>query len=255
MEYWLTQVSPSITAVVVIAAMLAAWVGGYAWGRRHHVDGVEANGTKLGDATLALLGLLLAFTFSMSLDRHENRRAMAVTDANAIGDFATCASLVAEPIRGRLRKEVREYLEARLSLAATNYDEEKFRQFLSEVDASHDRVTKLVQEAVDGGTPVVVPLVNTLNGLTSSHASRLSAVRDRLPASVVALLVSVAVFALLLTGRQQGQSGEWRPDATLVFTVLVGLVIWVILDLNEPQRGLIVVSQEPLQRLAETLAH
>ena len=35
------------------------------------------------------------------------------------------------------------------------------------------------------------------------------------------------------------------------FVVLVGLVVWVTLDLNQPHRGVITVSQEPLQRLLE----
>jgi hypothetical protein len=37
--------------------------------------------------------------------------------------------------------------------------------------------------------------------------------------------------------------------AAIGFTVLVCLVLWVILDLNQPQRGWITVSQEPLQQL------
>ena len=43
----------------------------------------------------------------------------------------------------------------------------------------HNRMQALVGEAVDGQTPVVVPLVNTLNGVTSSHAARLAALLDR----------------------------------------------------------------------------
>jgi hypothetical protein len=33
------------------------------------------------------------------------------------------------------------------------------------------------------------------------------------------------------------------------FAVLVCMVVWVTLDLNQPDRGWIAVSQEPLQRL------
>jgi hypothetical protein len=37
--------------------------------------------------------------------------------------------------------------------------------------------------------------------------------------------------------------------AAVGFTILVSLVVWVTLDLNQPQRGWITVSQEPLEQL------
>jgi hypothetical protein len=51
------------------------------------------------DASMALLGLLLAFTFSLSLARHDQRRLAAIADGNSIGDFYTCATLLKEPGR------------------------------------------------------------------------------------------------------------------------------------------------------------
>jgi hypothetical protein len=106
-----------------------------------------------------------------------------------------------------------------------------------------------VDEALQGKTIIVVPLVNTLNALTSSHAARLAAGRDRLPASIVVVLFASSVISMMLLGIQQGLAAERHIAATLGFVVLVGLVVWVTLDLNQPHRGLITVSQEPLQRL------
>ncbi len=42
-------------------------------------------------------------------------------------------------------------------------------------------------------------------------------------------------------------------DAWVTALVLVSLVIYVTLDLNQPRRGLIVVSQEPVERLIESM--
>jgi hypothetical protein len=107
----------------------------------------------------------------------------------------------------------------------------------------------LVGEAVDGGTPVVVPLVNTFNELTSSHAARLASGRDRLPGIIVLLLFLAAVVSMAVGGKQQGAANAWRPGSSMGFPVLVCVVVWVTLDLNQPDRGWINVSQEPLQRL------
>jgi hypothetical protein len=249
MSFILTEVEAWVVAVMLAASMLAGWAVGWWRGRPRGGAKREEAPSKFNDAVLALLGLLLAFTFSMSLARHEQRRQMVVTDSNAIGDFYTTVSLLKEPVRGKLQALLRQYVEHRLVLTPTTADEAALQRRLGEIQVMHRQMEALVKEAVDDGTPVVVPLVNTLNELTSAHASRLSAVRDRVPPSVVLLLVLAAIIAMVLMGWQQGMSGEWHPVAAIGFTALVCLVLWVTLDLNQPQRGWITVSQEPLRQL------
>jgi hypothetical protein len=245
----LTDVDGWIIAVLLAVLMLAGWAVGWLRGQPRGGEKREEAPSKFNDAVLALLGLLLAFTFSMSLARHEPRRQMVVTDSNAIGDFHTSVGLVREPVRGKLQTRVRQYVEHRLLLTQTTGDEATLQRQLGEIQAMHRQMESLVKEAVDEGTPVVVPLVNTMNALTSAHASRLSAMRDRVPPSVVLLLVLAAIISMVLRGWQQGMSKEWHPAAAIGFTTLVCLVLWVTLDLNQPQRGWITVSQEPLQQL------
>jgi hypothetical protein len=249
MNKLLIEVDAWVTAMVFAALMLAGWGVGWRAGRRLAQKGQEAPSSKSGDAVLALLGLLLAFTFSMSLGKHDQRRQMVVNDSNAIGDFYTCASLVNEPVRSQLQGLIRDYVRHRIEVANGRPDPAAFQQGLAEAQQMQNRMQALVGEAVAAGTPLAVPLVNTLNEVTSSHAARLAAAHDRLPASIVLLLFVTAVVAMAELGRQQGTSGRWELTTTVGFVALVSLVVWVTLDLNEPQRGWITVSQEPLQRL------
>ena len=110
-------------------------------------------------------------------------------------------------------------------------------------------MTSLVGQALHQGTPIAVSLTNTLNGLTSNHAARLAAVRDRLPAIIVALLLLSAMIASLLVGHEQGAREESDLVGTACFIIMVTFAIYVILDLNQPGGGLIRVDQEPMQRL------
>jgi hypothetical protein len=174
---------------------------------------------------------------------------MAVTDANAIGDFYTCVSLLKPPQREKLQALVRQYTEHRLNVVRSSFGVVSQEQELDRMQAMHGQMQALVGEAVDGGTPLAVPLVNTLNEVTSSHAARVAAGRDRLPPNIVLLLALAALLSMLLTGRQQAISGEWHPGTAAAFITLVSMVIWVTLDLNQPTRGLITVSQEPFERL------
>jgi hypothetical protein len=245
----LNDVDSWVIATGLAVALLGCWGGGWWIGRREKREEPSAPGIKFSDASIALLGLLLGFTFSMSLARHEQRRLMVVTDSNAIGDFYTCASLQKEPVRGQLQAVLRQYVDHRLAQRHVRVDEAA----LQEVQEMHNRMQSLVKTAVDAGTPSTVPLVNTLNEVTSSHASWLAAYRDRLQGSIVALLFVTAGLSMVLMGRHQGSSGDLHLAGTIGFIVLVCMTVWVILDLNQPYRGAIIVSQEPLERLLSSM--
>lgn len=118
----------------------------------------------------------------------------------------------------------------------------------------HDRMTGLVAQALNDGTPIAVSLTNTLNAVTSNQAARLAAFRDRLPSSIIMLLFVSAVVTTLLIGREQGLTGGCEIAGTLCFILLVTSAIYVTLDLNRPERGFITVSQEPIERLLSSMA-
>lgn len=243
-------IDPWIIALGFAVTMFAAW--GIGWSRQRrlpHELGPDP-GIKFTDAGMALLGLLLGFTFSMSLGRHEQRRAMAVADSNSIGDFYTTASLLEGPQRARLQDIIRRYARHKLALAQGPSSEE-FEQTLREIQRLHADMTEVVADAVAEGTPVAVVLANTLNAVTSSSASWLAAYRDRLPWSIVLLLLFASIAPAFLMGQQQGVSQRPHLSGTLSFFLLVTLVTYVTLDLNQPTSGLIRVSLEPIERLVE----
>lgn len=243
-----------IPSLVLAAAMLAAWRAGVARGRWLRRQDAEVSGDEFEGASMALLGLLLAFTFSLALAKYDHRREALVTDANAIGDFYTCATLLPDPARAALQDLLRTYVERRLEIARRP-PEALTPEILKSFTDMHGRMTELVAGALRDGTPIAVPLTNTLNGLTSSHASRLAAVRDRLPWVVVLLLLFAATVTTGLIGERQGAKGRKEVVGTLCFILLVALVVYVTLDLNQPSRGLIRVSQEPLEQLLATMTH
>jgi hypothetical protein len=241
------------TALTLGFAMLLAWLAGRWLGRRLRAEGTEKRVSKFLDASLALLGLLLAFTFSLAIVKFDQRRLALLADSNAIGDFYTCATLLKDPARTQLQSVVRDYTRLRVHLASGRTSMADFEDALERMQQMQDRMTALVDQALTAGTPISVSLTNTLNGLISNHAARLAAIRDRLPASVVLLLLLAAVVASLLVGREQGTSNETDFAGTICFIVLATFVVFVVLDLNQPERGLITLNQEPMLRLLSSM--
>ena len=228
-------------------AMLTAWQIGRRMGERlRGKQGVKPS--KFDDASIGLLALLLAFSFGTSIAKHDQRRVAVVADANAIGDFYTCASLLREPSRSKLQAVIRQYAQLRLDLTRGRCARD-IEEALTEFGRMHDQMTTLVAQALKDGTPIAVSLANTLNSLTSNQASRLAAYRDRLPASIVFLLYISAIVTALLVGRGQGVDGSSDIAGTVCFVLVVSIAVYVTLDLNRPESGLIRVSQEPIEQL------
>jgi len=236
-------------AILFAFILIGAWRIGVLYGQRRKRRGISLISEKAEDASLALLGLLLAFTFSMALSRHDDRRKMVVDDSNSIGDFYTCASLQKEPVRSKLQNVLRDYARLRLNLALEHVTEVQLDDALHRIQKMQNEMTALVAEAIEQGTPIANPLTNTLNELTSAHAARLAAIRNRLPATIVALLFSAAILSMALVGERHGVTGVRHNGGTLGLILLICLVTYVTLDLNQPDRGVIRVSQEPMERL------
>jgi hypothetical protein len=244
----------AVASMVALAMTVAWWVGRWQ-GRRLRMESQDkAAVSKFVDASLAVLGLLLAFTFATSLGKHDQRRTMVVTDSNAIGDFYNCASLLREPVRSKLRRVIHDYTALRVDLAKHRYDATVFENALRQFQQMHNQMVELVAQALTDGTPIAVSLTNTLNDVTSSHAARLAAINDRLPTSIVLLLLLSAVSSAMLVGREQGAMDEPDIAGTVCYILLVSFAIYVTLDLNQPDRGLITVSQEPMVRLLATMS-
>lgn len=242
-----------ITALLLAVTMFGAYMAGNRWGARLRASGKDPTVGKFDEASLALLGLLLAFSFSMALDKHQKRREAVVAEANAIADFLTCVSMLPEPSRTAIQDVTRTYADHRLAASRGRVDPARLDNIYAQARLSHERMTTAVADAVGRGTPITTPLVNTLNGVTSIFASRTVTVYDRLPGPIIALLFLGAVLPVGLVGRGHAGASDRSRASLFVFIGLVVLVVYITLDLNQPHRGLVTVGQEPLERLVDSM--
>lgn len=247
--------------MVMGIAMMVGWGFGWFVGQRFVAGDSETErpglaASKFDSAALGLLALLIGFTFSMSLTRHEHRRAMVVADANAIGDFYQCAGVVSDPVRTDLRHKIRQFTELHGQIARQPYRRGGWEDALRHNQRIQNDIEELVVKAINEGTPIAVPLMQTFNQLTSTSTERVAAAEDLVPPSVVLLLLTFAVVTTTLDGLEHGtraQLGRIELVVTLSFVVLVILVVYVTLDLNQPQAGFITVNQAPIERLLSAM--
>src|SRR5436305_14078439 len=108
MDAFFEHIDAGVIALAFAVAMFGCWMAGRRHGQRLPLQPGEDPGVKFTDASVALLGLLLAFTFAMALGRHDYRRLAVIAESNAVGDFYTCASLLKVPHRSEMQAAIRD---------------------------------------------------------------------------------------------------------------------------------------------------
>src|SRR5882724_13542063 len=79
-------------------------------------EGAEAGVAVVDGAVFALLGLLIAFTFSGAASRFDTRRQLIVEETNAIGTAYLRLDLLPADAQTALRESFRRYLDTRIEV-------------------------------------------------------------------------------------------------------------------------------------------
>ncbi len=239
----------TLDAILVAGGLFVAMLGLLEIGRRFGVrraaqdsDGARAGAGVVEGAVFALMGLLVAFTFSGAASRFDERRKLILDEANAIGTAYLRLDLLPPAAQPELRAGFRAYLDARLAAYRALPD-------LVAAKAELTRATGLQQEiwvkavaAAAGSQPPTMLLLPALNEMFDIATTRTMAAQMHPPLVIFALLFALALLSALLAGRAMALAKErsWIHMAVFAFT-LAGAV-YVILDIEYPRLGLIRVD-------------
>ena len=233
--------------LTVLALVLAAIEGGYRLGSyRHRQAGHEKEapvGAMVG-ATLGLLAFMLAFTFGMAGSRFDTRKQLVLDEANAIGTTYLRASMLQEK-SDEIRALLRSYVDARLEAVRPGRVAEGILRSEELQGQMWSAATAVGLQHPDS---IVVGLfVESLNEVIDLHAKRVNAaLRNRIPAAIWGTLLTIAVLSLAAMGYHAGLVGTIRSIAIIVVAVTFSAVIALIADLDRPSEGALIVSQQPL---------
>lgn len=257
--FWPTGEIPVATTVlrILLAIVIAALIGyglqkaGIRYGKRApRTERMESQENFLVSGILVLLALMLAFTTSFVLELYDQRRLLAVEEANAIGSAYFQTQALDEPHRTRLSKLLVDYTDNRIALSRAPADR---RQLLARNDRLLTDISAAVlaatQNARDKGisSPFYLFFAKVLDYDTERKVARMSRVPEGILVTLYAFLVVTAglLGAVLNGARQRIIAG--------IFFVLLTLAVAMIVDLNRPTRGTIRESQLGLELLRDTM--
>jgi hypothetical protein len=238
----------------VVLVLVAAEIGfriGIWLQRRDPSAETSLTGIVVG-GMLGLMAFLMAFSIGIVVDQHNGRKAMVVTEANAVGTAYLRASFLDEPDLTTSRNLLREYIEVRLIAAS---DPTQFESTITRSEEIQGELWSIVENSVRQGkeSDIMAIYVESINELIDVHSLRLAAVNLRLPRLLGAVLYAATMLSFLLVGVANSADGKRDFAAILLFALAFVAVLIILVDLDRPQEGLLTVSQTALSDLLDKM--
>jgi hypothetical protein len=252
------------SSVLIVWILFVSLIGvieaGYRVGHRaqaHASESSTAHINAIQAAVLGILALLLGFTFSLSLQRFESRSEAVVDEANAIGTAYLRAQLLPSSVRHEVRQSLRDYLDLRVQASMMTVGHQAERQaLLVRANQVLDSLWLSARQAAEeNASPVTSGLfIQSLNDLIDSYGRRDAALNRHVPEVVLWLLYGVLLMTGSIIGYACGVAGHRASLVAYIMVVLIVFLVFIIIDLDRPHRGLITVSQKSLIDLQTTIA-
>ena len=203
------------------------------------------NGTLLG-----LLGLLLAFTFSMASSRFDNRRQVIIEEANNIGTVVLRTDVYPDSVRQLLRVNLKEYVEARIAYYQVGMDEQKIIDYSLKTDSLSGKIWLIVANyaKTNNSLTIASQMIPALNAMIDITTTRRAAGEATIPDSIVYFLLILCIGSAFLLGYDNKNKIDWI--VVMGLAIMLSLTVFNIIDLDRPRSGLINMNK-PNQKIVE----
>ena len=248
-----------LIASALLALMLASMSAGFRLGRDREAYSPEPVRTQVNTVLASMLGLLalmLGFSFSLALQRFEDRSQAVVSEANAIGTAYLRAGLLPAGIREEMQAQLREYVDVRIRESGVDLANPSAREALiREGDRISMRLWGLAARAVElDSRPATTGLfLQVLNDMIDAASTRQAALDRHVPEIVLLLLLATILVTSGTLGYSSGVAGHRVAAPVYALTILIVCVAWLIIDLDRPRRGAIQVSHQSLLDLQKSV--
>jgi hypothetical protein len=246
-----SAMNPVTFVALFVAGLLAGLLALLEVGRRialrHRARYPEDKGAGLGaieGALFALLGLLIAFTFSGAAERFEARRKLIVEEANAIGTAYLRLDLLPAAVQPGLRDGFRRYVDSRLAVYRAIPDLAAVRKELARSALLQNEIWTASGAACGeaSGPQACMLVLPALNEMIDITTTRTVAAQTHPPGLVFAMLTVLALTCALLAGYGMGAERTRSWIHIIGFAAMMTITIYVIIDYEFPRIGLIRIN-------------
>lgn len=240
--------------VVVVILMLIFGEVGYRFGIHVKTYQDKEAPASLGPMVGALLGMLafvLAFTFSMASSQHVLRKNNVLEEANSIGTAYLRADLIDRQYGAEVKRLLREYVDVRLKAASGGDLDTAIAKSVDIQNLIWAQVSSAARDNPDTNTAL---MIQSINDVIDLHEKRVTgALRNRIPGSIWISLFAITALTMVAMGVQIGLTGKRRLVAEIPLVLAFAVLTTLVVDLDRPQRGLIIVGQQSMLNLQNSM--
>jgi small nuclear ribonucleoprotein (snRNP)-like protein len=216
---------------------------GYRMGKRRlkkYPEGNPEGSSAVESSIFGILGLILAFTFTGTLSRYENRTNLVLKEANAIGTAYYRLDLLSKKDRDKLRPLYREYLQSRINLFENFENRQLSDSYFRQGLKLQAQIWEVANASVlaDKNPGIMNLVLSSTNEVIDVANERLQATRTHPPMIVYILLFILALASAFLVGQSMSVN-QRRPLLYMgIFCVTISAITYITLDLEYPRLGL-----------------
>jgi hypothetical protein len=201
------------------------------------------------NASLTLLGLLIGFTFSMSISRYDLRKNYEESEANAIGTEYVRAGLLSPAETAKVRELLRRYLDLRIRFYTTRRGE-TLQHINNDTAQLQNEMWSAVQARAElQPTPTIALIIAGMNDVLNAQGYTQAAWWNRIPFEAWVLLAAIGIGCNLLVG----YGAHRRSMLLVVLPVAASISFFLIADIESPRGGVVRVQPQNLVSLARGL--
>jgi hypothetical protein len=242
-----------VLALSLFVTWLSVWIGVFLRKRHKEFDPDVCRDLDIILAsTLTLLGLIIGFTFSMAINRYDQRKNYEEAEANAIGTEYVRAALLSGSDAARVRTLLRDYLEQRILFYETREERD-----LQQINGRTAKLQAELWSAVEvpakaQQTPVLALALSGMNDVLNSQGYTQAAWWNRIPSGAWVLMAAVAICCNLLVGYTAHRAAQGYIRL-MILPLILSIAFFLIADIDGPRRGIIRVLPQNLISLAQSL--
>ena len=243
---FLDYLSPKVIGVSLFFILILVFLGGFQLRKWKIKRDPSRENEELGSISSALLGLLaliLAFTFSMANSRYDERRELAIQEANAIGTVFLRTEFFPDSVQKELKSTLKNFLDERIGIFYSGMDVEKMLGHMKNADAEGKKLWNQVTDFSKSDpnlvkTSDIVPALNEMIDLTTS---RKAAGEANIPTSIQWFLIILCISSTFLLGYESKYRFDWI--VVIGFSLLLSLTVFSIIDLDRPRSGFVTLDE------------
>jgi len=242
---------PGAFFVVAIVVLVLATVCGL-WLRKRFAHSAEREGQSLKtleSTILALLGLLMGFTFSMATARFDTRKSLEIEEANDIGTLWLRTSLLSENARTVERGLIRQYVATRMEFVASGRDAGRMANSANDTAQLQSQMWSVAaQEANQRRDATSGLFISVLNDCIDVTEKRTAALENTIPWAAWMMLLAIGAIgcALVAVGLQANVF-----SLRMLLPLVLACTLAMIYDIDSPRSGFIRVHQQSMERLQQ----